>query len=64
MTNLCTSRVGGEHNAALPYSYKYPDKNLNSIRHLMNDGNLNSLSIWESGLRGYKKQESKKDKDK
>lgn len=56
-----TAVVAGEHYASQPYSYKYPDKNLNNIRHLIHDGNLNSLTKWESGLRGYKKIPSKKE---
>ncbi len=59
-----TSVVAGEHNSSIPYSYKFPEKNINNIRHLIHDGNLNSLTRWESGLRGYKKYPGKKDIDK
>jgi len=31
---------------------------------LINDGNLNSLTTWESGLRGYKKFPDKKELEK
>lgn len=63
-SKLLTSIVAGEHYSAQPYTYKYPDKNLNNIRHLINDGNLNSLTSWESGLRGYKKYPDKKELEK
>lgn len=56
-----TSIISGEHNSAQPYSYKYPDKNINNIRHLIHDGNMNSLTKWESGLRGYKRVPGKKE---
>lgn len=43
----------GEHYSQQPYDGKYSQKNLNNIKHLL-DAQNNSLSIWESGLRGYK----------
>ena len=52
--------MAGENYSAMPYTLKYPDKNINFIRHLINDGNLNSLTLWESGLRGYTKKSVEK----
>ena len=40
----------GEHNSALPYTYKYHDKNVNQIRHLLQE-QRNAPIFWEAGLR-------------
>ena len=36
----------------------------NNIRHLIHDTNLNSVTKWEFGLRGYKKYPGKNDDNK
>lgn len=38
------------------YTNKFRDKNINAVRHLMTNDNINSNTIWGSDLRGdYKK---------
>lgn len=47
-------KYSGEHHAASLYSEKYKIKNINSIQHLLSE-QKNSLGIWGSDLRSYKK---------
>ncbi len=46
-------KFAGEHNSSYPYSTSFNAKNLNEIRHIMND-HIN-LSHWGSELRHYEK---------
>jgi hypothetical protein len=38
------------------YSQNYAQKNINAIRHLLGQ-QINSLGLWESDLRNYKKNQ-------
>jgi hypothetical protein len=54
-----TLRFSGEHLSSSPYTMKYSQKNVNSIRHLLNE-QINSVGLWEADLRNHEMKEHEK----
>jgi hypothetical protein len=46
-----------DHLASPPYNSKYKTKNLNDMRHMLEDIGFNSINLWESSLRTEEKPE-------